>query len=163
MTLARSSVVMASVSVKGNVQQGIVSNDCRLKINSCEISENTIGVDIKGGEGQLFMSRFIRNHETALHLVAARLKINRCRIADNTRNGLYLEDGRAVVWGNEISGNGEHNLVYTGRETVSAVRNWWGTAEESELMAKIKIGTEVKSPRAVNVFPWLSEKPALLP
>jgi hypothetical protein len=162
-SLARSSVVMSSVTVTGNRQHGIQAEEGRIKMTSCEVSGNGVGAHIKGGEGQLFMCRFVRNIDTALYLAAARLKINRCRIAENLRDGLKLSDGRATVWGNAISGNGGYNLVNAGAESISAPQNWWGTADEASLKSKLfdaslngRIGT-------VNVFPWLLEKPELPP
>jgi hypothetical protein len=163
MALDRSSIIMSSVSVTRNTQKAISGNDCRIRMNSCDVSDNAVGADIKGGEGQLLMSRFMRNRDTALHITAARLKIHRCRISDNARNGLSLEDGRATIWGSDISNNGELNLVYSGRERVSAVRNWWGTADESALMAKIKSGNSDARSSLLHVYPWLTEKPAVLP
>jgi hypothetical protein len=163
MLLVRSAIVMTSVSVKGNLQHGISSEDCRIKANSCEIIGNAIGAYIKGGEGQLLMSRFMLNRDTALHLSAARVKINRCRIADNARDGMLMEDNRAIIWANDFSGNGGFNLVYTGRESASAVLNWWGTSSESSLMAKIQDNVGGKRSGTLNVFPWLAEKPAALP
>lgn len=163
MALLRSAVVISSVVLRANTQQGILSDDCRLKISSCEVVDNAAGARIRGGEGRLFMSRFTRNRDTALHITGARLTINRCRIADNLRDGMLLSDGRAVVWDNDFSGNAGYNLVSAGLENLLAVRNWWGTADESSLMAKIRIGSENKSSGALGVFPWLTEKPVALP
>lgn len=163
MQLARSSIAMSSVSVKGNLQKGIISDDCRIRINSCEVVGNAVGVQIKGGEGQLFMSRFARNRDTALNLSSARLKINRCRIIDNARDGMTVEDGRVIAWGNDFSGNGGYNLVHTGRETSGFSLNWWGSGDESAIMAKISISSGAQNASALNVYPWLSEKPAALP
>jgi hypothetical protein len=161
MKMLRSSVIMSSVSIQGSTQQGIQSDDCRLKISSCEIIDNKLGASIKGGEGLLFLTRFMRNRDTALHLSGVRMKVNRCRISDNLRDGILLDDGRSVVWGNEFSGNSGYNLVYTGRESASAVRNWWGSADESVLMEKIKDGSG--GPRFLTVYPWLTEKSNVLP
>jgi parallel beta helix pectate lyase-like protein len=163
MLLFRSSVVMSSAVVTGSTQQAILSEDCRLKFNSCEISDNAGGAHIKGGEGQVFLSRFVRNRETALHLVSARVKISRCRIADNLRDGLKLEDGRATIWGNSISDNGGYNLVYAGWDTVNAMQNWWGSSDESAIAVKLSVTAGAQRSAAVNVFPWLFEKPAIFP
>lgn len=153
----RSSVVMSSVVVTGSSQQALLSEDCRIKFNSCEISGNALGAQITGGEGQIFLTRFERNRDTALHLSKARLKISRCQISDNLRDGLKLEDDRATVWGNALSDNGGFNLVHAGGGSVSARQNWWGSNIEAFIVAKL-------SARAtVNVFPWLTEKPVIFP
>jgi hypothetical protein len=161
--LFRSSVVMVSVTVTGNSQHGILAEECRIKFTSCEVSGNGVGASIEGGEGQLFMCRFMRNIETALHLATARLKVNRCRITENLRDGLKLEDDRAAIWGNAFSGNGGYNLVNAGPENVSAPQNWWGAADEASVKSKLFDGTPEGRLGEVNVFPWLLEKPALLP
>jgi hypothetical protein len=161
--LFRSSVVMAAVTVTGNSQHGILAEDGRIKLTSCEISGNGVGASIKGVEGQLFMCRFIRNIETALHLASARLKVNRCQISENFRDGLKLDDGSATIWGNIFSGNGGYNLVNAGPESISAPLNWWGAADEPSLMNKLFDVTRDSHRGVVNVFPWLLEKPASLP
>ncbi|MBC8019185.1 MAG: right-handed parallel beta-helix repeat-containing protein [Verrucomicrobia bacterium] len=163
MSLFRSSVVMSSVVVTGSTELAILSDDCRLKFTACEISDNAGGARVTGGEGQIFLSSFVRNRETALHLASARLKISRCRISDNLRDGLRLEDDRATIWGNAISDNGGYNLVSAGRDTVNAVQNWWGSSVESVIAAKLSAAATVQRSAAVNVFPWLSEKPAIFP
>jgi hypothetical protein len=154
---------MSAVVVTGSSQQAILSEDCRLKFNSCEFFENVIGVRIKGGEGQLFLSRFVRNRETALHLSSARLKISRCQISDNFRDGVWLDDDFATIWGNSISANSGYNLVYNGQGPVSAVQNWWGTSDESSITAKISVTAAAQRSAVMGIFPWLSEKPAIFP
>lgn len=163
MLLSRSSVVMSSGVVNGSGQQAILSEDCRLKFNAVEISDNALGVQIKGGEGQVFLSRFLRNRETALHLAASRVKISRCQIADNLRDGLRLEDDRAAVWGNAISDNGGYNLVYAGTDTVNVLLNWWGSSDEASITAKLSAPATAPRSAAITVFPWLTEKPAIFP
>jgi hypothetical protein len=156
--LSHSSVVLSSVLVKGCTQQALVAEECRIKCSSSEFSDNVGGAQIAGGEGQIFLSRFIRNRETALHLSNSRLKVSRCLIASNIRVGLKLDDDRATVWGNAISDNGGFNLVYTGQESAHVVQNWWGSRDETFIVAKISTisGT-------VSLNPWLPEKPAIFP
>ncbi|MBK5275067.1 MAG: right-handed parallel beta-helix repeat-containing protein [Desulfuromonadales bacterium] len=163
MNLFRTSVVLSSVTVSGNNQLGLLAEECRIKMTSCEISANRVGAQIKGGEGLLFLSRFVRNNETALHLVSARLKVNRCRISDNLRNGLRLEDSRATIWGNYFSGNGNYNLINGGLETITAVQNWWGASDEISITSKLFDAAQDQRAGKVTVFPWLLEKPAALP
>jgi hypothetical protein len=161
--LSRSSVVMSSVTLTGNSQYGILAEEGRLKLTSGEVSGNGIGAYIKGGEGQLFMSVFEKNSDTALHLVSARLKVNRCRITDNLRDALKLDGDRSAIWGNSISGNGGYNIVNAGSANVSALQNWWGAGDEASVKSKIfDIARDGRS-GLVHVYPWLLEKPALLP
>jgi hypothetical protein len=161
--LFSSSVVMSSMTVTGNSRHGVLAEEGRIKMTSCEISGNGVGAYIEGGEGQLFMCKFVRNIETALHLAAARLKVNRCQISENFRDGLKLDDGNATIWGNIFSGNGGFNLVNAGPESISASLNWWGAGDESSVMSKLFDVTRDGRLGVVNVFPWLLEKPVLLP
>lgn len=161
--LFRSSVTMSSVSVTDNSLLGILAEEGRIKLTSCEVSGNGVGAYFKGGEGQLFMSRFKRNSVTGLHLAAARLKINRCRITENLRDGLQVEDDRATVWGNAFGGNGGYDLVNAGTDRISAPLNWWGAADEAAVNGRLSAITRDGRSGEVNVYPWLLEKPSLLP
>ena len=163
LALFRSSVVLSSVTMTGNRQFGILSEECRLKLTSCEVSGSAVGARISGGEGQVLLSRFIGNLETALHLSAARLKISRCQISDNLRDGVKLEDGRATLWGNQFSGNGGYNLVVAGHESITAVQNWWGASDETSILLKIYNAGRDGRFGETHIFPWLAKKPSQLP
>jgi hypothetical protein len=163
MVLYRSSLVMATTGVTDNEQQGVQAEECRLRLSSCDISGNGAGAQVKGGEGQIFMTRFLRNADTALSLIAARVKVSRSLIADNARIGLRVEDGRPTVWGCAFSNNRSYNLYNAGQETVSAVQNWWDTAEENDISAKIFDSSRESAPPLVQLFPWLNERPTVLP
>jgi len=163
MALYRSSAVLAALTVTANQLIGLLAEDCRLKLTSSEISGNGSGARISGGEGQLLLTRFLRNGDTALHLSSARLKVFRCQFVDNIRDGLKLEDDRATVWGNVFGGNGGFNLVNAGQEDVSLTQNWWGTTDEATILFKISDGTRTGRSGRVTIFPWLTEKPVVLP
>lgn len=159
----RSTVVLASVTVKGSPQQGVLAEDCRVKFSSCELADNSVGVQLRGGEGQLLMSRFVRNRELGLHLAGARIRTYRCLFADNVSDGMRVDDGMGVVWASAFVGNGGNNLVNAGRENVTAVQNWWGSNDESAIMAKILDASRDAGLGKVVIGPWLSEKPTALP
>ena len=161
--LGNSAVVLASPKIIDNQQSGIESNDCRIKITGGEFSGNTFGVRIKGGEGQISMSRFLRNGQTALHLIDSRIKIQRCQFFENRQDAVRVEDGRALLLNNVFSSNAGFNLYNGGSETVSAQQNWWGTADSSLIRKKLYNAMQEKKSGVVNVYPWLSEKPPLMP
>jgi hypothetical protein len=161
--LFRSSVTMSVVSVTDNSLLGILAEEGRTRLTSCEVSGNGVGAYFKGGEGQLFMSRFNRNSVTGLHLAAARLKINRCRIIENLRDGLQVEDDRATIWGNAFGGNGGYDLFNAGPDNISAPLNWWDSGDEAAVKGRLSAVTRNGRSGIVNVFPWLLEKPLLLP
>jgi hypothetical protein len=163
MFLSRSSVVLASASVTDNGQQGIRAEECRLRISSCSISSNGAGAVVTGGEGQIVMTRFMRNKDTALHLDSVRMKVNRSLFADNDHDALRTEDGRATVWGCAFRGNGGFNLYNAGQEDVVAVQNWWGTSEEKAVSSKIFDGSHDPRFGTVQLFPWLASQPSILP
>ena len=159
----RSTLVLASVKVTGSDQEGVLGEECRIRFSSCEVADNGVGALLKGGEGQVLMSRFVRNRNAGLHLAKARIKVQRCLFGDNLADGMRVEDGRGVVWASIFSGNGGYNLANAGSEVVSAVQNWWGSNDESMIVAKVFDASRDARRGAVIVAPWLAEKPAVLP
>lgn len=163
LVMNRTSVGLATVKIRGNEQSGLLAEDCRVKISSAVLTENGNGARFKGGEGQIQMTRFIRNRETALHLSGARIKVQRCQFADNSRDAIRLEDGRALVTGNAFNANKGFNLYNAGREDASALLNWWGGIDQSLISQKIYDAVNDPRSGSVQVFPWLTEKPAFIP
>ena len=159
----RSTLVLASVKIKGSNQEGLLADECRSRFNSCEFADNAVGALLRGGEGQVLMTRFVRNRDAGLHLAKARIKVQRCLFEANLADGIRVEDGRGVVWASAFSGNGGYNLTNIGQEVVSAVQNWWGSNEEPKIMAKVLDASRDVHRGAVIVAPWLAEKPAVLP
>lgn len=161
--MSKSAVVLASSKIINNQQTGLETDECRIKVTGGEFSGNALGARIKGGEGQIVMSRFLRNRQTALHLLGSRIKIQRCQFAENSQDALRTEDGRALILNNAFSSNGGFNLYNAGREVVSARQNWWGGADSLLISQKIHGALQDKNSGAVHIFPWLNEKPQLMP
>ena len=159
----RSSLALTMVNINGSKQQGIVANECRVKLNACDLVLNVVGALLKGGEGQVLMSRFEKNSDVGLHLSGARIKVQRCLFADNLGDGLRMDDGRGIVWASAFSGNGGYNLANNGQEDVSAVQNWWGSNDEATIAAKLLASSIDVRVGAIACFPWLAEKPPALP
>ena len=148
-----SSLVLASLTVRNNDRQGIHAEECRIRFTSCEVSGNTVGALVKGGEGQILMSRFLRNRGAGLQLSAARIRVNRTLFADNIGDGIRTEDGKSIIWGSLFTGNGGFNLHASGSDSVSAVLNWWGSVDEAAITSKLS--------GQIIFLPWLNEKPML--
>lgn len=161
--LNKSAVALASLKIMNNQQIGLEADDCRIKISGTEFSGNALGARIKSGEGQMTMSRFQKNRQTALHLVGTRMKIQRCLFADNSQDAVRTEDGRALLLNNAFNSNGGYSVFNAGRDVVSARQNWWGTTEVTQIGKKIHGGADDKNTGIVHVFPWLNEKPSLMP
>ena len=161
--LNRSSVVLAAPKVVNNQHTGVEAGECRIKFSGGEFSGNAVGARINGGEGQIAMSSFQRNGQTALHLKGSRIKIQRCLFAENSRDALRTEDGFALLLNNAFSSNGGFNLYNAGNKVVSARQNWWGTADPLLIRQKIHDAARDKNTGSVDVFPWLNEKPLLMP
>ncbi len=160
----RSALAITSVKVSGCEKEGLLAEECRLRLVSCEFSGNAAGVFVKGGEGQMQMSRFVRNALSGLHLSNARIRVQRCLFADNLGDGMKVDDGRSSVWSSSFSGNRGYNLANTGLDTVTALLNWWGSNDEAAIMAKLT-GRAKEDPLRGNVAvsPWLGENPAIFP
>lgn len=161
--LNKSAIVLASLKIMNNQQTGLETDECRVKITGGEFSGNALGALIKGGEGQIVMSSFLRNRQTALHLIGSNIKIQRCLFAENSQDALRTEDGRALLLNNAFSSNGSFNLYNAGSEVVSALQNWWGTTDQLLIGQKIYDVLRDKNTGAVHVYPWLNEKPQLMP
>lgn len=161
--LNKSAVLLAAPKIMNNRQTGLEADECRIKITGGEISGNALGARIKGEEGQIFMSRFQRNKLTALHLIGSRVKIQRCLFAENRQDALRTEDGWALLLNNAFIYNSGFNLYNAGREVVSARQNWWGDTDPSLIGQKIYDAARDRNSGTVHVFPWLNEKPPLMP
>ncbi len=159
----RSSLALTMVNVSGSNQQGIMADECRVKFNSCALVSNGVGALLKGGEGQVLLSRFEKNDDVGLHLSGARVKVQRCLFADNPGDGIRMDDGRGIVWASAFSGNAGYNLANNGRENVSAIQNWWGSNDEAAIMSRLFDSSKDSRSGTVNVAPWLVEKPPALP
>lgn len=159
----RSSVGMSSVTIRGNTLYGLLLEECRVKISSGTVSENGIGARFKGGEGHIQMSRFTGNRETALHLSGSRIKIQRSLFADNSGDAVRLEDGRSLLTGNIFDANKGFNIYNAGREDATALLNWWGSAEAAVITGKIHDAATDSRAGSLQIFPWLTEKPPLMP
>lgn len=161
--LNKSAIVLASTTIADNQHIGFDAEDCRIKITGGEFSRNARGARIKGGEGQIFMTRFQKNSQTALHTSGTSIKILRCQFAENSQEAVRTEDGRALFLNNAFGLTGGRNLYNAGREGVSARQNWWGTADPAVISQKIHDVADDANTGAVHVYPWLNEKPALMP
>jgi hypothetical protein len=158
-----SAVVLSTAKITNNLQSGLEISDCRIKITGGDISGNELGTRIKGGEGQLLMTSFQRNKQTALHLLGSRIKIQRCLFADNSQVAVRTEDGLALLMNNAFSGNDGFNLYNAGSEGVTARQNWWGTTDQRKISQKIYDQSRDKNAGIVQMYPWLNEKPQLTP
>ena len=160
--LSNSAIVLASPKIINNLQAGFEADGCRIKISGGEFYGNTLGARIKDGEGQIVMSRFQQNRQTALHLIGSRIKIQRCLFSDNIQDALRTEDGWALLLNNAFSSNGGYHIYNAGREVVSARQNWWGTTDTLQIRNKIRDAALDKNTGAVTAFPWLNEKPQFM-
>lgn len=161
--LTKSSAVFISPKMTNNRTTGMDADGCRIKISGGDISGNSSGVHIRGGEGEVTMSRFHNNRQTALHLTGSRIKVQRCLFADNSQDALRTEDGSSLLLYNAFSSNGGYNLYNAGREEVSARQNWWGGTEQSMIRNSIFDSHRDEKAGTVHIFPWLTEKPPLVP
>lgn len=158
-----SAVVLVSPKIMNNKQTGFETDECRIKVTGGEFSGNALGGSIKGGGGEIVMSSFLRNRQTALHLIGSRIKIWRCRFTENLQDALRVEDGRALLTNNIFNSNGGFNLFNAGIDVVSARLNWWGGVEQFMIRQKIHDAARDKNCGHVHISPWLSKKPPLMP
>ncbi len=162
--VARTSTIAAtSIIVSGSKLQGVVTDECRIRIRSCEFSGNTIGASFTGGEGQVFWSRFINNRELGLELTGARIKVSNSLFSANLCDGIKVNDSRSLIFGNSFIQNGGYNLINASKDNIVAVQNWWDSTEESAISKKIADTVKNLQSGRVMISPWLMQKPSLLP
>lgn len=159
----KSAIMLVSPKIINNQQSGFEAEECRIKISDGEFSENKLGAIINGGEGQISMSNFLRNSQTALHLKKSRIKIQRCLFAHNLKDALRIDDGRSLLLNNAFTFNGGYNLYNGGNEIISARKNWWGEIDKDLISEKIFDAASDNQAGVVHIFPWLNEKPKLIP
>ncbi len=158
-----SSIAATSVVVSGSKLKGIVTDECRVRIKSCEFSGNSIGASFTGGEGQVFWSRFINNRELGLELTGARIKVSNSLFSANQRDGIKVNDNRSLLFGNSFVKNGGYNLINASKDSIIAVQNWWDSTEESTISKKIADTVNNMQSGRVMISPWLMQKPSLMP
>lgn len=162
-TARRTTLIMLSVSLRENEQSGITAADCRVRLTSGAVVANGGGIRLAGSEGQVTRTRFVANRGVGLDLVDTRLKVHQNLFANTAGDGVRVNDGRSLIWGNSFEGNRDYNLALTGHDRIIAVGNWWGSAREGAITTKLL--DTAKNPRSGQIvfFPWLPEKPAELP
>ncbi|MDD2852189.1 MAG: right-handed parallel beta-helix repeat-containing protein [Desulfuromonadaceae bacterium] len=161
--LSKSAVALTSSKIINNRHTGFEADECRIKITGGGFSGNATGARITGGEGQIFMSRFLKNGQTALSLSGSRIKIQRCLFVENEQDAIKTEGGRPLFQNNAFSSNGGFNIYNAGHEVVAARQNWWGSANQQQIAQKIYDTARDGNAGAVLVFPWLTEMPQLMP
>lgn len=161
--IKNSTAVFASSKIINNRNSGLESDECRLKVSGVEFTGNLTGARIRGGDGQIVSSGFIKNQQTALHLSQSRIKIHRCRFSDNSLDAVRVDDGWALLVNNVFSSNGGKNIYNGGSEAVSARQNWWESTNAAAIREKNYDALQDSSKGVVYTFPWLQEKPPLMP
>ena len=158
-----SALVLQSVLCGKNEQQTISADECRIRLRSCAILDNGGGVLLSNSEGQIRGSRFNGNRVVALELKSSHVNVRNSYFSRTAGDAIRMDDGQGVIWQCGFENNSGYNLVNGGVETITAVQNWWGSAHETEITAKLfDVAKEPRSGK-INTFPWLSQKPAQQP
>ncbi|MCE1226904.1 MAG: right-handed parallel beta-helix repeat-containing protein [Geobacteraceae bacterium] len=159
----RSSFTLSSVKVLNNSQEGVAADQCRFRLTSSQFVENRSGLRLTGGDGQLLLCRFSQNRESGAELVSARIRINSSSFIQNSGVGILLENARGSIVGSVFSENRAGNLHNRGSESFAALLNWWGSADEKQILASIH-DPERKNDAALILFaPFLKERPVTAP
>jgi hypothetical protein len=162
-TARRATLILLSVSLKENEQSGITAADCRVRLTSCRVMANGGGARLAGSEGQITGTRFVANRGVGLELLDTRIKVHQNLFAETSGDGIRVNDGRSLIWGNSFEGNRGYNLALTGLDRIVAVGNWWGSATERTIAKKLLDAAQDPRSGQIVYFPWLPEKPAEFP
>ena len=123
----RSSVFLSDADLSGN-QSAFIGDNCRVKIQGGGVLGNGTGVTLTACEGSVTDVRIASNQAYGMSLASSRVRLNANQITGNGNNGLVVQDGAAVAWGNAIYQNSGYDLYNAGTEEFRAPGNWWGTA-----------------------------------
>ena len=159
----RSSFTLSSVKVLNNSQEGIAADQCRFRLTNSQFVENRSGLRLTGGDGQLLLCRFSQNRESGAELMGTRIRINSSSFIQNSGAGILLENARGSVVGSVFSNNRAGNLHNRGNEPFAALLNWWGSADEKQILESI-LDPGRNSDAALILFaPFLKERPVTAP
>jgi parallel beta-helix repeat protein len=119
-------------------QRGAQFQESRVVIERCRLFDNSNGLQFRDSEVDLIDSHIARN-QWGVRCVYSTVRISGCLIEENlingvnaragtltvtgnrivaNRRGLYLQNSRAVVGGNDLSGNSEHGIFLEEGEAV---------------------------------------------
>ena len=159
----RSSFTVSSVKVLNNSQEGVAADQCRFRLTSSQFIENRSGLRLTGGDGQLFLCRFSQNRESGVELVGVRVRISSSSFIQNSGVGVLLENARGSIVGSVFSDNRAGNLHSRGNESFAALLNWWGSADEQQILASILDAERKNDAGSVLFAPFLKERPVTAP
>lgn len=159
----RSSFTLSSVKVLNNSQEGVAADQCRFRLTSSQFIENRSGLRLTGGDGQLLLCRFSQNRESGAELMGTRIRINSSSFIQNSGVGILLENARGSITGSVFSDNRAGNLHNRGSESFAALLNWWGSADEKQILESILDPGRNNDAALILFTPFLKERPVTAP
>jgi len=158
-----STVALRDSEISGS-QWGLRCVYSDLQLTGCMVSNNLInGVNIRDGKVTATGNRIVGNRR-GLYLQRSQGVVAGNDLSANSEHGIFLEDstaevvdnrlaenGRAGVrWlnsagrlaRNQISENGVYALINDGQTVVNARNNWWGTADQDDISAAVRDGSD---------------------
>ena len=159
----RSSFTLSSVKMLNNSQEGVTADQCRFRLTSSQFVENRSGLRLIGGDGQLLLCRFSQNRESGAELIGARIRINSSSFIQNSGVGMLLENARGSIVGSVFSDNRAGNLHNRGSESFAALLNWWGSADEKQILESIQDPGRNNDAALILFTPFLKERPVTAP
>lgn len=135
--VVRSSLSLTGSSIEENERGGVVVDGGRLALSANRVVNNGSGLTLTACEGNITSNRVADNRGHGVHLAKARLRVEGNSIEHNGGNGLEVEDGTAIAWGNALTANGGYDCFNAGTEDFRAIGNWWGGKDGTDLATRI--------------------------
>lgn len=111
-----------------------------------EVSGNTISCNINNGifidtsSDTTLAYNTVKNNSN--HGIKVNSSLNNTiysnSISNNSLDGICLYNSSAGIYLNRIAGNGRYGLYNEGSGTVNATNNWWGSNNQTEVLASVQ-------------------------
>ena len=95
--------------------------------------------------------------------MGTRIRINSSSFIQNSGAGILLENARGSVVGSVFSNNRAGNLHNRGNEPFAALLNWWGSADEKQILESILDPGRNNDAALILFAPFLKERPVTAP
>lgn len=159
----QSSFTMNGVKIRNNSQEGIIADQSRFRLTNSLFTENRNGIQLKAGDGQIFLCRFFRNRGDGVELKGTRVRVSNSSFSSNSGVGVSLDNARGTIMNSSFENNSGGNLKNRGNEYFAALLNWWGSTDEQKVAAGILDQARRGQERVVHFVPFLKERPVTVP
>jgi len=126
--------------VENNLINGVNIRDGKIAARGNRIVGNRRGLYLQRSEGQVVGNDLSGNSEHGIFLEDSTAEVVDNRLTENGRAGVRWLNSKGRLARNLIAENGVYAIINDGLTDVAARHNWWGTAEQADIVAAIRDG-----------------------